>query len=138
MARKERYIVGLDVGTSTVIAVVGELVGDDGVNVVGLGVAESRGIKRGVVVNLDAAVEAIKKAGSLDQDKLIAAMAGLQHGTPFGNITYRTLDHQSTMGAYVGRTTVRNGRGTMRDFRYADGAQFQPSDAEVAAMRPKD
>ncbi|MGE3179608.1 MAG: cell division protein FtsA [Vicinamibacterales bacterium] len=61
MARKERYLVGLDVGTSKVTAVVGEVL-DDGLDIVGLGVAESRGIRRGVVVNLEAAVDSIKKA----------------------------------------------------------------------------
>ncbi len=83
MARKERYIVGLDVGTSTVIAVVGELVGDDAVHIAGIGVAESKGIKRGVVVNLDAAVEAIQKAieeaermAGIDIDSVNLALAG--------------------------------------------------------------
>jgi len=61
VARKERYLVGLDVGTSKVTAVVGEVL-DDGLDIVGLGVAESRGIRRGVVVNLEAAVDSIKKA----------------------------------------------------------------------------
>ena len=56
MARKERYLIGLDVGTSKVTAVVGEML-DGGLDIVGIGVAESRGIRRGVVVNLEAAVE---------------------------------------------------------------------------------
>jgi cell division protein FtsA len=60
--RKERYLVGLDVGTSSVCAVVGECLDDGRLDIVGLGVAESRGIKRGVVVNLSAAVDSIKKA----------------------------------------------------------------------------
>ena len=62
MAQRERYIVGLDVGTSTVCAVVGEARDDGGLEIVGLGMAESRGIKRGVVVNLEAAVESVKRA----------------------------------------------------------------------------
>ena len=62
MNRKERYLVGLDVGTSGVSAVVGECLDDGRIDIVGLGVAESRGIKRGVVVNLEAAVDSIKKA----------------------------------------------------------------------------
>ena len=62
LARKERYLVGLDVGTSTVCCVVTEAFDDGRLDVIGLGVAESRGIKRGVVVNLEAAVESIKKA----------------------------------------------------------------------------
>src|ERR671929_137835 len=72
MARKERYLVGLDVGTSKVTAVVGEIVDADGMDVVGIGVAESRGIRRGVVVNLEAAVESIKKA--IDEAELMAGV----------------------------------------------------------------
>ena len=83
------------------------------------------------------AVAVIKKAGSLDQDKLIAAMAGLQHGTPFGNITYRALDHQSTMGAYVGRIGVKDGKGIMTDWRFVDGKDALPSDVEVMNLRLK-
>jgi branched-chain amino acid transport system substrate-binding protein len=82
------------------------------------------------------AVAAIKKAGSLDQDKLVAAMAGLQLGTPFGPITYRALDHQSTMGAYVGQIGVKDGKGYMKTWRFVDGKDALPSDDEVKKMRP--
>jgi cell division protein FtsA len=57
VARKERYLVGLDVGTSKVTAVVSELVDGGRLDVVGLGTADSQGIRRGVVVNVEAAVE---------------------------------------------------------------------------------
>jgi branched-chain amino acid transport system substrate-binding protein len=82
------------------------------------------------------AVAAIKKAGALDQEKLVAAMAGLSHSTPFGNVTYRALDHQSTMGAYVGRIGVKDGKGIMTNWRFVDGKDALPSDAEVRKMRP--
>ena len=72
MGRKDRYLVGLDVGTSKVCAIVGELVEDNGVDVVGIGVAESRGIRRGVIVNLEAAVESIKKA--IEEAELMAGV----------------------------------------------------------------
>jgi cell division protein FtsA len=62
VGRKERYLVGLDVGTSKVAAIVGEMVDHQHLDVVGLGVAESKGIRRGVVVNLEAAVASISKA----------------------------------------------------------------------------
>ena len=83
------------------------------------------------------AVEAIKKAGSLDQDKLIAAMSGLKHMTPFGMVEYRAIDHQSTMGAYVGRIAVKDGKGYMKDWRFIDSNDALPSDAEILKMRPK-
>ncbi len=72
MARKERYLVGLDVGTSKVAALVGEMVDEQNLDVVGLGVAESKGIRRGVVVNLEAAVESIKKA--IEEAELMAGI----------------------------------------------------------------
>jgi len=72
VAGKERYVVGLDVGTSTVICVVGESLDDGSLQIVGIGVAESRGIKRGVVVNLEAAVESIKKA--IEEAELMAGI----------------------------------------------------------------
>ena len=72
MARRERYIVGLDVGTSNVCAVVGETLSDNTLDIVGIGVAESRGIRRGVVVNLEAAVESIKKA--IEEAELMAGV----------------------------------------------------------------
>lgn len=62
MARKERYLVGLDIGTSKTTAIVGEPGENNSLNIVGMGVAESSGIRRGLVVNLEAAVESIKKA----------------------------------------------------------------------------
>jgi len=80
----------------------------------------------------------MKKAGSTNTDKLIAAFRGLQFETPFGKASFRAVDHQSTVGAYVGRTTLRGGKGEMKDFVYLDGAKFQPSDAEVRKMRPAD
>jgi branched-chain amino acid transport system substrate-binding protein len=82
------------------------------------------------------AVAAIKKAGSLDPDKLVAAMSGLQLTTPFGPIEYRALDHQSTMGAYVGRIGVKDGKGYMKEWRFVDGKDALPPDAEVKKMRP--
>ena len=80
--------------------------------------------------------EALRKAQSTDTEKLIAAMRGLEWTTPFGTAVFRRIDQQSTMGAYVGKLDVRDGKGTMVDWRYADGAKFLPPDAEVAKMRP--
>ena len=78
---------------------------------------------------------ALRKAGSADSEKLVAALKGLQMETPFGPITYRALDHQSTMGAYVGQLARKGDKGVMVNWRYADGAAFQPSDQEIRALR---
>jgi branched-chain amino acid transport system substrate-binding protein len=78
----------------------------------------------------------LSKAGSADTDKMVAAFKGLQVDTPLGRITYRPEDHQSTMGAFVGRTKNVDGKGVMVDFRYLDGAAFLPSAEEVKKLRP--
>jgi branched-chain amino acid transport system substrate-binding protein len=80
----------------------------------------------------------LAKAGSPDTEKMIAAFKGLEVETPFGKITYRPQDHQSTMGAYVGRTKNDGGKGVMVDYRYVDGAEVQPADEVVAKLRAGD
>ena len=80
--------------------------------------------------------EAIRRAKSVDTEKLIAALRGLQFSTPFGPAQFRSIDQQSTMGAYVGKLTLRDGKGVMTGWRYADGAQYLPPDADVLKMRP--
>ena len=78
----------------------------------------------------------IKKAKSTDTEKLVAAFRGLELMTPFGKTVFRPQDQQSTMGAYVGKTKNDNGKGTMVDYVYLDGAKFQPTDDEVKKLRP--
>ncbi len=82
--------------------------------------------------------EGMKKAKSTETEKMIAAFKGLSVMTPLGAAIYRAQDNQSTMGVYVGRTKNDNGKGVMVDYRYMDGAKFQPSDAEVKKLRPAD
>ena len=78
----------------------------------------------------------IGKAGTTKTDALIAAFKGLKVNTPFGPIVYRGIDHQSTMGAYVGTLAVKDGKGIMTDFKYVDGATVQPTDEQVKKWRP--
>lgn len=80
--------------------------------------------------------EAIKKAGKTDTASLVSAMKGLSFDSPSGPVTYRASDHQSTMGAWVGRTAVKDGKGIMVDWFYADGSKYLPSDEAVKALRP--
>lgn len=61
MARKERFIAALDIGSSKICAMIGEQL-EEGVRFVSLGAAESRGLRKGAIVNLDAAVGSIRRA----------------------------------------------------------------------------
>ena len=86
-------------------------------------------------INTIVLAKAIEAAGNTKTDDLIRAMEHLKVDTPVGNVAFRAIDHQSTMGVYVGRLAIRDGQGVMTDWRYVDGADFQPRDAEVAARR---
>ncbi|MEN2978215.1 ABC transporter substrate-binding protein [Tistrella bauzanensis] len=78
----------------------------------------------------------IAKAGATDTAALVQAARGIGLETPFGPITYRAADHQSTLGAFVGRTAVIDGRGRMVDAVYRDGADYLPDEATAGALRP--
>jgi len=82
-----------------------------------------------------AVAETIKKAGNVETEKLVEALKGLEMQTPFGPVVWRSIDHQSTMGAYVGQLSKKDGRGVMVNWRYADGAKFQPADEVVRKLR---
>ena len=82
-SRGPEPIVGLDVGTTKICAVIGEPTPGGGLDIVGIGAAPSRGLRRGVVVNIDSTVEAIKQAvaeaeqmAGLDVSRVYAGVAG--------------------------------------------------------------
>lgn len=63
MAKKEDLIVGLDIGTTKVCAIVGEVT-EDGIDIIGIGSHPSKGLRKGVVINIESTVESIKRAVS--------------------------------------------------------------------------
>ncbi|WP_146585741.1 ABC transporter substrate-binding protein [Puniceibacterium confluentis] len=81
---------------------------------------------------------AIAKAGSTETEAIRAAFEGLPVETPVGQITYREIDNQATMGAFVGTTALQDGAGVMVDWTYLDGADYLPSDEEVKKLRPSE
>lgn len=80
-----------------------------------------------------------KTGANTETEPMVEAMRGLSFPTAFGtgDVTFRAVDHQSTLGAYIGRTALRNGRGTLVDWRYADGARYLPADEVVRGLRPQ-
>lgn len=73
MPKNERYTVGLDIGTTHICCVVGDVKENGQVDIVGLGEAPSRGLRKGVVVNVDATVEAVKAA--VEEAELMAGVS---------------------------------------------------------------
>jgi cell division protein FtsA len=134
VARKERYLVGLDVGTSKCTAIVGELLEEGGVNIVGMGVAESHGIRRGVVVNLEAAVESIKKA--IEEAEL---MAGVEVDTVYLAVSGPHVKGFNSRGvvAVAGKTREITHEDVRRAIDAAQGVAL-PSGRGILHVLPQD
>ncbi len=78
----------------------------------------------------------IAKTGSVDTEAMADGFKGATFPTPFGPALWRAQDNQGTLGTYVGRTAMKNGKGIMVDWRYVDGAAAMPTDEEVRKLRP--
>ena len=85
---------------------------------------------------VSAIASGIAKSGSTDSEAMADGFAGASFTSPFGIAQFRELDHQSTLGTYVGRLAQQNGQGVMTDWRYIPGDGVMPSVAEVQALRP--
>ncbi|MFD2248799.1 branched-chain amino acid transport system substrate-binding protein [Pseudochelatococcus lubricantis] len=79
----------------------------------------------------------LERATDTSTEALIEAAKNLEVNTPFGPIVYRAGDHQSTLGAYVGRTGIVDGKGVMVDFAFRKGADYLPPEEEAAKLRPR-
>jgi len=115
-------IVGLDVGTSKVVALVGEVKPDSGLEVIGIGSHASRGLKRGVVVNIDSTVQSIQRA--VEQAEL---MAGVEINTVYTGIA----------GSHV-RSLNSHGIVAIKDKEVAGGDVARVMDAAQAVALPAD
>lgn len=95
--------------------------------------------KMGSVVGhalITAIAAGIAKSGSVETEAMADGFKGASFPTPFGPAKWREIDNQGTLGTFVGRTALKDGRGVMVDWRYVDGATVMPSDAEVRKLRP--
>jgi len=82
---------------------------------------------------LHAIATGITKAGKTETEAMVDAFKGLTFASPFGPAQFRAIDHQSTLGTFVGRTSIKS---VMTDWHYDDGADFLPNDATVRTLRP--
>ncbi len=134
MPRKERYLVGLDVGTAKVTAIVAEITDNGGLDIIGLGLADARGIRRGVVVNLEAAVESIKRA--IEEAELTA---GIEIDTVYLALSGAHVKAFNSRGVVA--VAGKNREITREDVRRAiDAAKAVslPSGREILHVLPQD
>jgi branched-chain amino acid transport system substrate-binding protein len=79
--------------------------------------------------------DTIERAGSVETEAMIKALEDAKFDTVVGPVTMRGIDNQGTMGAWVGKLTLKGATGTMKDWKYHDGAAFMHPEAEVKAAR---
>jgi branched-chain amino acid transport system substrate-binding protein len=79
--------------------------------------------------------DTLQKAGSTETEALVKALEGARFDTVIGPVAIRESDNQATMGAWVGRLTVKGSQGAMTDWKYLDGAAYLYPEAEVKAAR---
>ena len=92
MAKKTNVIVGLDLGTTKTCVIVGEIT-DQGIDIIGIGSYPSEGLRKGVVVNIDSTVEAIKKA--IDEAE---HMSGCEISSVYAGIAGGHIKGQNSLG----------------------------------------
>jgi branched-chain amino acid transport system substrate-binding protein len=84
---------------------------------------------------IQAIAAGLTKSGGVGLDKTEEGFKGAAFDTPIGHAMFRAIDHQSTLGTYVGKTALKDGKGIMVDWKYIDGASSLPPDAEVKKLR---
>jgi cell division protein FtsA len=128
----KRLIVGLDVGTSKVVAIVGEILPEGGVEIVGIGSHPSRGLKKGVVVNIESTVQSIQRAVAEAE-----LMAGCQIHSVYTGIAG---SHVRSLNSH-GVVAIRDKECTAGDVeRVIDAARAVsiPADQKILHVLPQD
>ena len=128
----DKMIVGLDIGTSKVVAIVGQKTADGQIEIVGIGSHPSRGLKRGVVVNIEVTVQAIQRA--IEEAEL---MAGCQIHSVYAGIAG---SHIRSMNSH-GIVAIREREVVQADLdRVLDAAQAVaiPADQKVLHVIPQE
>lgn len=130
MGKKGNLIVGLDIGTTKVCVVVGEVT-DDGVDIIGIGSHPSRGLRKGVIVNIEATIESIKRA--VEEAEL---MAGCDIMSVYASISGSHIKGINSHGI----VSVKNKIIAEKDMeRVIDGASavVLPMDREIIHVIPQ-
>jgi len=131
---KNSYIVGLDIGTKKVAAIIGEITEERKVEIIGIGTADSKGLRKGVVVNLEATTSAIKKA-----QEEAELMAGVEIDSAFVGISGAHIKSFNSRGVIA--VSGKNREITREDIRRVidqSKAVSIPPDREIIHVIPQE
>ncbi|WP_027715936.1 cell division protein FtsA [Desulfuromonas sp. TF] len=129
--RKENLVVGLDIGTTKICAIVGSLT-DEGLDIVGIGTSPSKGLRKGVVINIESTVEAIRKA--LQEAEL---MAGCEIKSVFAGIAGGHIKGFNSQGVIAIKNREVNNDDIRRVIDAAKAIAI-PMDREVIHILPQE
>ncbi len=134
MARKTKYVVGLDVGTTKTCTIICEVNNEGALEVIGVGSAESRGLRRGVVVHLDGAVSAIKKSVEEAERSAGTAVESVFVGLSGGHI--QSFNSQGAVAVTAESREI--GQADIRRVLETAKAVSLPSDREIVHVLPQE
>lgn len=134
MTKSERYMVGLDIGTSNVTCIVAEMMGSGPPAVVGIGHSASRGLKKGVVVNLESCVESIKRA--VEEAELMAGVTIEKAHVGIAGVHIRSVNSRGVV-AIAGRDRTVSREDVNRVLEAAKAISI-PQDHEVLHVVPQE
>ncbi|HAD04762.1 MAG: cell division protein FtsA [Desulfuromonadales bacterium GWD2_61_12] len=128
---RENIIVGLDIGTTKICAIVGNLT-EDGLDIVGIGTSPSKGLRKGVVINIEATVGAIRKA--IEEAEL---MAGCEIKSVFAGIAGGHIKGFNSQGIIAIKNREVNADDLRRVIDAAKAIAI-PMDREVIHILPQE
>lgn len=132
MSKKHNYIVGLDIGTTKICCIIGEVAHGDQIDIIGLGQYPSRGLRKGVVVNIDGTVESIKSA--VEEAEL---MAGCEIDSVFVGIAGGHINSLNSHGIIAAKGKEINQKDVDRVIEAAKAIAI-PMDREVIHVLPQE
>ena len=133
MAKRDHIVVGLDIGTTKICAVVAEVTEDGAVNVVGVGSSPSRGLRKGVVVNIESTVESIKKA--VEEAELMAAV---QINSVYTGIAGSHISGENSRGVVALKKQEVTRLDVQRAVETARSVAVLPSDRRILHVLPRE
>ena len=133
MAKKEHIVVGLDIGTTKICAIVAQVTPDEGVTIIGVGSSPSRGLRKGIVVNIDSTVESIKKA--VEEAELMAAV---QINSVYIGIAGSHIASQTVKGVVALKRNEVFRSDVLRAVETAKASAVVPPDRQVLHVLPRE
>lgn len=133
MAKRDHIVVGLDIGTTKICAIVAEVTEEGAVNVVGVGSSPSRGLRKGVVVNIESTVESIKKA--VEEAELMAAV---QINSVYTGIAGSHISGENSRGVVALKKQEVTRVDVQRAVDTARSVAVLPSDRRILHVLPRE